>query len=220
MASNGNTWSTLASTLRNLSQLLPGQSDPTGEADLYYRRACLAAAEERYDVALVFCTKAVEVAPRHLASRLLLAKIYDRGLGNLEAAVAGVPQGHRSRGLRRRERPVRRGPRGARPARPQGRARQRLARPARPLSLDLLRPRHPRVPPRVLRRATPDDGPIAPGPRDRITRQVDPPVPVGHERVASEALNVDRQQDPADARRTRGLDRTRFSPARRNDAIS
>jgi tetratricopeptide (TPR) repeat protein len=88
MASNGSTWSTLASTLRNLSQLLPGQSDPTGEADLYYRRACLAAAEERYDVALVFCTKAVEVAPRHLASRLLLAKIYDRGLGNLEAAVA------------------------------------------------------------------------------------------------------------------------------------
>ncbi len=88
MASNGNGWSTLASTLRHLSQLLPGQSDPTGEADLYYRRACLAAAEERYDVALVFCTKAVEVAPRHLASRLLLAKIYDRGLGNLEAAVA------------------------------------------------------------------------------------------------------------------------------------
>ena len=88
MASNGNSWSSLASTLRSLSQLLPGQSDPTGEADLYYRRACLAAAEERYDVALVFCTKAVEVAPRHLASRLLLAKIYDRGLGNLEAAVA------------------------------------------------------------------------------------------------------------------------------------
>ena len=39
-------------------------------------------------MALVFCTKAVEVAPRHLAARLLLAKIYDRGLGNLEAAVA------------------------------------------------------------------------------------------------------------------------------------
>jgi tetratricopeptide (TPR) repeat protein len=87
MASNGN-WATLASTLRNLSQLLPGQSDPMGEADLYYRRACLAAAEERYDVALVFCTKAVEVAPRHLPSRLLLAKIHDRGLNNLEAAIA------------------------------------------------------------------------------------------------------------------------------------
>jgi tetratricopeptide (TPR) repeat protein len=88
MASNGS-WTALASTLRNLSQLIPGQSDPTGEADLYYRRACLAAAEERYDVALVFCTKAVEVSPRHLAARLLLARIHDRGLGNLEAAVAG-----------------------------------------------------------------------------------------------------------------------------------
>ena len=89
MASNGNSWSTLASTLRNLSQLIPGQSDPYGESDLYYRRACLAAAEERYDVALVFCTKAVEVSPRHLPARLLLARIHDRGLGNVEAAIAG-----------------------------------------------------------------------------------------------------------------------------------
>jgi hypothetical protein len=87
MASHGNGWSNLASTIRNLSQLLPGQSDPTGESDLYYRRACLAATEERYDVALVFCTKAVEVSPRHLGARLLLAKIHDRGLGNLEAAI-------------------------------------------------------------------------------------------------------------------------------------
>jgi tetratricopeptide (TPR) repeat protein len=89
MAGNGNSWTALASTLKNLSQLLPGQSDPSGEADLYYRRACLAAAEERFDVALVFCSKAVEVAPRHLPARLLLARIHDRGLDNLEAAVAG-----------------------------------------------------------------------------------------------------------------------------------
>jgi tetratricopeptide (TPR) repeat protein len=87
MASNGS-WTALASTLRNLSQLLPGQSDPSGESDLYYRRACLAATEERYDVALVFCAKAVEVAPRHLPARLLIARIYDRGLHNLDAAVA------------------------------------------------------------------------------------------------------------------------------------
>jgi hypothetical protein len=87
MASNGS-WTALASTLRNLSQLLPGQTDPTGEADLYYRRACLAATEERYDVALVFCAKAVEVAPRHLPARLLIARIHDRGLHNVEAAVA------------------------------------------------------------------------------------------------------------------------------------
>jgi tetratricopeptide (TPR) repeat protein len=89
MPANSNGWTALSGTLRILSQLLPAQSDPSGEANLYYRRACLAAAEERYDVALVFCTKAVEVSPRHLAARLLLARIYDRGLDNFEAAVAG-----------------------------------------------------------------------------------------------------------------------------------
>src|SRR5499426_768873 len=87
MSSDGG-WTALASTLRNLSQLLPGQSDPTGEADLYYRRARLAATEERFDVALVFCGKAIEVAPRHLPARLLVARIYDRGLHDLETAVA------------------------------------------------------------------------------------------------------------------------------------
>ena len=45
-------------------------------------------AEERFDVGIVFCAKAIDVEPRHLAARLLLAKIYDKGLGNLEAAVA------------------------------------------------------------------------------------------------------------------------------------
>lgn len=83
-----NTWTTLATTLRSLSQLLPGQLDPTGEADLYYRRARLAAAEERFDVALVFCAKAVEVAPRHLPARLLIARIHDKGLRDLEGAVS------------------------------------------------------------------------------------------------------------------------------------
>lgn len=89
MASNLNSWTALASTIRNLSQLLPGQTDRSQEADLYYRRACLAAAEERFDVALVFCAKAVNVEPRHLAARLLLARIQDKGMGNFEAAVAG-----------------------------------------------------------------------------------------------------------------------------------
>lgn len=83
-----NTWTTLATTLRSLSQLLPGQLDPTGEADLYYRRARLAAAEERFDVALVFCAKAVEVSPRHLPARLLIARIHDKGLQDLEGAVS------------------------------------------------------------------------------------------------------------------------------------
>ncbi len=89
MPAISNSWTALAATLKNLSQLLPGQSDPSGEAELYYRRARLAAAEERFDVALVFCTKAVEVCPRHLGARLLIARIHDRGLGNIEAAVAG-----------------------------------------------------------------------------------------------------------------------------------
>lgn len=40
-------------------------------------------------MALVFCLKAVGVAPRHLQARLLLARIHDKGLGNFEAAVAG-----------------------------------------------------------------------------------------------------------------------------------
>jgi tetratricopeptide (TPR) repeat protein len=84
-----NSWTALAETLKTLSQLLPGQSDTSGEADLYYRRARLAAAEERFDVALVFCAKAIEVAPRHLPARLLAAKIHDKGLNDLEAAVAG-----------------------------------------------------------------------------------------------------------------------------------
>ena len=70
MSAIPNGWTALAATLKNLSQLLPGQSDPTGEADLYYRRARLAAAEERFDVALVFCAKAVHVAPRHLESAI------------------------------------------------------------------------------------------------------------------------------------------------------
>jgi tetratricopeptide (TPR) repeat protein len=89
MSSRGTGWTALATTLRNLSQLLPNQSDPTREADLYYRRACLAGTEERYDVAMVFCLKAIEVAPRHLPSRLLLARIHDRGLHDVEAAIAG-----------------------------------------------------------------------------------------------------------------------------------
>lgn len=89
MPSSVNSWSALASTLRNLSQLLPATSDRLEEANLYYRRACLAAAEERFDVALVFCAKAIHVEPRHLAARFLIARIHDKGLGDLEAAVAG-----------------------------------------------------------------------------------------------------------------------------------
>ncbi len=80
--------SSLAQTLRQFSSLFPGRDNPCEEARLYYRRACLAATEERYDVALIFCGKALELDPRHLPARLLVAQIHDRGLHDWDGAVA------------------------------------------------------------------------------------------------------------------------------------
>ena len=80
--------SSLAQTLRQLSFLFPGRDNLTEETHLYYRRACLAATEERYDVALIFCGKALGLEPRHLPARLLVAQIHDRGLHDLDSAVA------------------------------------------------------------------------------------------------------------------------------------
>lgn len=82
-------WNGIAQTLRQLSGRLPLRDESSQEAQLYYRRACLAAAEERYDVALVFAAKALNVDPRNLATRLLIAHIHDRGLRNQEAAIHG-----------------------------------------------------------------------------------------------------------------------------------
>lgn len=79
----------LARTIRNLSSLFPHRDDAGEEAGLYYRRACLAAAEERYDVALIFCAKALDVDPGHLPTRLLAAQIQHRGVQDLDAAIAG-----------------------------------------------------------------------------------------------------------------------------------
>jgi len=78
----------LASTFRHLSSFLPQRADLAEEARLYYRRACLAAAEERYDVALIFCDKAILLDPNHLPTRLLIAQIHDFGRHDLDAAVA------------------------------------------------------------------------------------------------------------------------------------
>ncbi len=71
-----------------IAQRFKGLSPTSEEAALYYRRACLAAAEERFDVALIFCSKALEIDARHLPARLLMARIYDRGLSDVSAAVA------------------------------------------------------------------------------------------------------------------------------------
>ena len=74
----------LAQTLRSRSRREETTCD---EARLYYHRACIAASEERYDVALVFAAKSLELAPRDLATRLLVAQIHDRGLHDVAAAV-------------------------------------------------------------------------------------------------------------------------------------
>ncbi len=89
MADRLTPWYGIAQTLKHLSTLLPSREDPTEEAQLYYSRACLAATEERYDVALIFCGKALTVDAGHLPTRLLVAQIYDRGLNDFDAALSG-----------------------------------------------------------------------------------------------------------------------------------
>jgi tetratricopeptide (TPR) repeat protein len=81
-------WNSLTTTLKQLSGFLPPRQDSAEEAQLYYRRACLAATEERYDVALIFCAKAVGLNPGDLATRLLIAQIHDYGLHDVDGAVA------------------------------------------------------------------------------------------------------------------------------------
>jgi len=75
-------WTGFAQRIKDLS----ARRDPE-ETRLYYRRACLAAAEERWDVALIFCGKALAIDPRDLPTRLLVARILDRGLGEVDGAV-------------------------------------------------------------------------------------------------------------------------------------
>ena len=80
-------WNSLSSTFKQLSPFLPRENSAE-EALLYYRRACLAATEERYDVALIFCAKATKLDPHHLPTRLLVAQIHDYGLHDVSAAVS------------------------------------------------------------------------------------------------------------------------------------
>jgi len=82
-------WNGIAQTLKQLSARFPLRDDSSEEAQLYFRRACLAASEERYDVAMVFVGKALNLDVAHLPTRLLLAQIYDRGLHDIESAIRG-----------------------------------------------------------------------------------------------------------------------------------
>ena len=79
-------WSSIAFRFKGLGYRTPEAASE--ETRLYFRRACLAAAEERFDVALIFCAKALEIDARHLATRLLIARIHHEGLHDVDAAVA------------------------------------------------------------------------------------------------------------------------------------
>ena len=81
-------WNGIAETFRQLSARFPSRDDVAEETRLYFRRACLAASEERYDVAMVFVGKALALDARHLPTRLLIAQILDRGLKDIEGAIA------------------------------------------------------------------------------------------------------------------------------------
>ena len=78
----------IASRFKELAQRAPSSEAVSEEVNLYFRRASLAAAEERFDVALIFCGKALEIDARHLPTRLLVARIHDKGLHDVDAAVA------------------------------------------------------------------------------------------------------------------------------------
>jgi tetratricopeptide (TPR) repeat protein len=85
--SRAHPWSGIALRIKGLARN-PIRESAAAEAHLYYRRASLAAAEERFDVALIFCGKALAIDGGHLSTRLLVARIHDRGLADVDAAVA------------------------------------------------------------------------------------------------------------------------------------
>ena len=60
--------------------------DSESEAHLYLQRALHAASEERYDVALVFCGKALDLTPGNLAARFFAGQLSD-ALHDVDRAV-------------------------------------------------------------------------------------------------------------------------------------
>jgi len=87
MSRNLNPINSLASTLRQLPLFSPSRHSSAGEARLYLQRALKAAAEERYDVAFVFCGKALDVEPGNLGARLLAGRLYDHVRSDVDRAV-------------------------------------------------------------------------------------------------------------------------------------
>jgi hypothetical protein len=77
----------LPGKLANL-RILPPRGARSAEVDLYLKRARLAADEERFDVARVFCEKARSIEPESLDVLFTLAQIWDVGFSDGDAAIA------------------------------------------------------------------------------------------------------------------------------------
>lgn len=87
MSRNPSTVNALAGSLQRLPFFGAPRPDSASEAQLYLRRAVQAATEERYDVALVFCAKALEVAPTNVPARFLAGQLYEHALRDVDRAV-------------------------------------------------------------------------------------------------------------------------------------
>ena len=73
--------------LASLKVLSP-RAQRSAEVDLYLKRARLAADEERFDVARVFCEKARSIEPESLDVLFTLAQICEIGYSDGDAAIA------------------------------------------------------------------------------------------------------------------------------------
>ncbi len=87
MSRNISTINGLAASLRQLAGISASRTSSAGEARLYLQRALKAASEERFDVAFVFCLKALEVEPGNLGARLLSGRLYDHARNDVDKAV-------------------------------------------------------------------------------------------------------------------------------------
>jgi tetratricopeptide (TPR) repeat protein len=69
-------------------RILSPREERSAEVDLYLKRARLAAEEERFDVARVFCEKARSIEPESLDVLFTLAQICEIGFSDGDAAIA------------------------------------------------------------------------------------------------------------------------------------
>lgn len=69
-------------------RILSPRVERSAEVDLYLKRARLAADEERFDVARVFCEKARSIEPESLDVLFTMAQIVEIGFSDGDAAIA------------------------------------------------------------------------------------------------------------------------------------